>query len=67
MGHANTTGDLSWNHAAFEQVGCPHSTLFHGLMITLTDNASRGSSSAILLYRNELSHASVSHHTPCLR
>jgi len=61
MGHADATGNLSWDHAAFKQVGCSHPTLLHGLMITLTNNASLRQPSRTLLYRNELSHASVSH------
>jgi len=40
MGHADATGDLSWDYAAFKQVGCSHPTLLHGFMITLTNNAS---------------------------
>jgi len=40
MGHTDATGNLSWDHAAFKQVGCSHPTLLQGLMITLTNNAS---------------------------
>jgi len=40
MRHADATGDLSWDHAAFKQVGCSHPTLLHGLMITLPANSS---------------------------
>jgi hypothetical protein len=67
MRHTDATGDLSWDHAAFKQVGCSHPTLLHGLMITLTDNASPRQPSCTLLYRNKLRHASVSHQTPGLR
>jgi len=37
MGHADATGDLSWDYAVFKQVGCSQPTLLNGLMITLTD------------------------------
>jgi hypothetical protein len=57
MGHADATRDLSWDHAAFQQSGRPHPPLFHGLMITLPDNASVRPSPAIVLYRNELTQA----------
>jgi hypothetical protein len=67
MRHADATGDLSWDHAALKQVGCSHPTLLHGSMITLAANASVRQPSGGLLYRNELSHASVSHQTLGLR
>jgi hypothetical protein len=67
MRHTDATRDLSWDHAAFQQVGRPHPTRFHGLMISLPDNASVRPSRVIVLYRNELTHASVSHQTPAVR
>ena len=67
MRHTHATSDLSWDHVTFQQVGRPHPTLFHGLMISLPDNASVRPSRVIVLYRNELTHASVSHQTPAVR
>ena len=67
MGHTDASRDLSWDHAAFQQVGRPHPTRLHGLMITLPNHASVRPSPVIVLYRNELTHASVSHQPPALR
>ncbi len=64
MGHTDATSDLSWDHAALKQVGCSHSALLYGFVITLTDTASMRQSSAIVLYRNKPIHASVSHQPP---
>jgi hypothetical protein len=34
MGHADLPRNLSRSYAAFQQVGCPHPTLFHRVVIT---------------------------------
>jgi hypothetical protein len=42
MSHADLTRNLSWDHAAFQQVGCLHPPLLHGVVITQTSTASIG-------------------------